>query len=117
VIIRPLRDPSIHLDSPEARIAFAQKAGAVLQGAYNDGNHVNLRYDSEGNVVSEGEGTFVVEYFRCGGWEWEPDDEDDAAHLVCTDGFIHNILPGGKAVCTAAAPDPQSGFIVYAEGA
>lgn len=72
VVIRPLRDPSVHLDSPESRAAFAQKAGAVLGGVYQDGNHVNLRYDPEGKVVSEGDGTFVVEYFRCGGWEWEP---------------------------------------------
>ena len=72
VIIRPLRDPSVCIDSPETRAAFAAKLGAVLTAAYRDGDHVNLRYDSSGNITSEGDGATVVEYFRCGGWEWEP---------------------------------------------
>lgn len=72
VIIRPLRDPSISIDTPESRAAFAGKAGAVLTGAYSGGLHVKLRYDSQGAVTLEGDGPTVVEYFRCGGWEWEP---------------------------------------------
>jgi len=113
VVIRPLRDPSVCIDSFETRAAFAAKSGAVLAGVYRDGDHVNLRYDSSGNITSEGDGATVVEYFRCGGWEWEPDDEDEAAHLICTDGLMHTIPPGGKAVCTAAAPEAEAGFTVY----
>lgn len=113
VVIRPLRDPSIHIDSPESRVAFAEKAGTVLTGAYMDGNHINLRYDASGNVTSEGDGATVVEYFRCGGWEWEPDDEDEASHLMCTDGVIHTICPGGKSICTATAPNADAGFVMH----
>jgi Diacylglycerol kinase catalytic domain len=72
VVIRPMRDPTVHLDSPEARANFAEKSGASLVAAYNDGDHINLRYDVDGKVTFEGDGATLVEYFRCGGWEWEP---------------------------------------------
>lgn len=72
VVLRPLRDPSIPIDTPESRTAFAMKAGGVLTAAYSGGLHVKLRYDSEGDITLEGDGHTVVEYFRCGGWEWEP---------------------------------------------
>ena len=72
VIVRPMRDPSYDMDSEEARAKFAEKAGAVLGAAYQDGAHVNLRYDEDGKIVADGTGTTVVEYIRCGGWEWEP---------------------------------------------
>jgi len=113
VVIRPLRDPATHLDSPEARATFAEKLGAVLTAAYKDGDHINLRYDADGKVTLEGDGPTVVEYFRCGGWEWEPDNEDEDAHLLCSDGFIDTIPLGGRSICTAAAPDAQAGFVVY----
>lgn len=75
VVIRPYRDVSLSgLEAEEERKRFAEKLGAVLGAAYQSGNHVNLRYDSTGKVVSEGEGELVVEYFRCGGWEWIPVD-------------------------------------------
>ena len=60
------------MDSEEARAKFAEKAGAVLGAAYQDGAHVNLRYDEDGKIVADGTGPTVVEYIRCGGWEWEP---------------------------------------------
>ena len=73
VVIRPYRDTSLSgLEAEEERKQFAEKSGAVLTAVYQSGNHVNLRYDSTGKVVSEGEGELVVEYFRCGGWEWIP---------------------------------------------
>jgi Diacylglycerol kinase catalytic domain len=57
VIIRPLRDPSIPEDTPQARDAFVPTLYNVLGAAYQDGAHVNLP---------------IVEYIRCGGWEWIP---------------------------------------------
>ena len=73
VVIRPYRDASLSgLEAEEERKRFAEKSGEVLRAVYQSGNHINLRYDSTGKVVSEGEGELVVEYFRCGGWEWIP---------------------------------------------
>lgn len=73
VIVRPYRDTSLSgLEAEEERKQFAEKSGEVLKAVYQSGNHINLRYNSTGKVVSEGEGELVVEYFRCGGWEWIP---------------------------------------------
>jgi len=73
VIVRPYRDTSLGgLEAEEERKQFAEKSGEMLKAVYQSGNHINLRYDSTGKVVSEGEGELVVEYFRCGGWEWIP---------------------------------------------
>lgn len=72
VIVRPLRDPSLNWDSEEARLVFVQKATAVLQGAYKDGTHVDMRYGKNGEVELDGVGPTIVEYVRCGGWEWTP---------------------------------------------
>jgi len=114
VMLRPERDPSVSMDSEETRSAFAEKAKAVLGGAYENGAHIQLRYAEDGCILTEGDGPVVVEYFRCGGWEWEPDDIDDRAHLVCADGEIHEIEKGGKATCSAAAPmDEKSGFAIF----
>lgn len=114
VVVRPYRDASLSgLETEEERKVFAEKSGEVLRAAYQSGNHINLRYDSSGKIVSEGEGELVVEYFRCGGWEWIPDAEDEKAHLLCNDGFIGTIPKGGRAKTMAAAPSGESGFIVY----
>ncbi|KAE9406973.1 hypothetical protein BT96DRAFT_171137 [Gymnopus androsaceus JB14] len=113
VVIRPFEDPTVEMDTPEAREAFVPKVLAVLQEAYNNGNHINLRYNREGGVSMEGDGPFVVEYIRCGGWEWNPDDIDDDAHLVCLDGAISTIEKGGRAVCVAATPQTNAGFMVH----
>ncbi|KAH9905541.1 ATP-NAD kinase-like domain-containing protein, partial [Fomitopsis serialis] len=114
VVLRPERDPSVQMDSEETREAFSEKVKGVMGGAYQDGAHVGLTYTDDGCVLESGEGWPVVEYFRCAGWEWEPDDIDDRAHLVCADGDIHEIVKGGKATCTAATPsDDKSGFGVY----
>ncbi|TFY53950.1 hypothetical protein EVJ58_g9155, partial [Rhodofomes roseus] len=115
VVLRPERDPSVQMDSDEYREAFSEKLKGVLGGAYQDGAHVGLTYADDGCVRDNGEGWPVVEYFRCGGWMWEPDDIDDRAHLVCADGDIHEIEKGGKATCSAATPsDDKSGFAVFA---
>lgn len=72
VIVRPHRDPTFVADTIETRKAFAEKATAVLQAAYQDGNHINLKYTDDGKITAEGTGPTVVEYIRCGGWEWIP---------------------------------------------
>jgi len=114
VVVRPYRDTSLSgLEAEEERKQFAEKSGEVLKAVYQSGNHINLRYGSTGKIVSEGEGELVVEYFRCGGWEWTPDDEDEKAHLLCNDGLISVIPKGGRAKTMAAAPSGDSGFIVY----
>lgn len=114
VVVRPYRDASLSgLEAEEERKVFAEKCGDILRAAYQSGNHINLRYNSVGKIVSEGEGELVVEYFRCGGWEWIPDTEDERAHLLCTDGLISTIPKGGRAKTMAAAPSEESGFNVY----
>lgn len=75
VMVRPLRDPSISWDQPDARKSFAEKLWTILGSAYQSGSHIDLRYTKEGRVVSNGEGPVVVEYVRCGGWEWLPVSE------------------------------------------
>ncbi|EJU05582.1 hypothetical protein DACRYDRAFT_113659 [Dacryopinax primogenitus] len=98
LLIRPKRDPGFGKDLTGARAAFGGKVFRVMYGAYGDGAHVGYRYDGEGEVGEGGEGRTVVEYFRCGGWEWEPEGVDENAHLVCADGTIVKIPEGGKAV-------------------
>lgn len=102
VVLRPRRDPSIVDDSEESRQAFAQKCMTVLGGAYRDGAHIDMRYGPAGEILDgPGEGLPVVEYYRCNGWEWIPEEGDEAARFVCADGEILTIEPGGKATCLA----------------
>lgn len=75
VILRPLRDPSIHGETEDSREQFSKKGVAVLTGAYQDGAHPKMVFGPDGEVVpgaKDGEEKSVVEYFRCGGWEWIP---------------------------------------------
>jgi hypothetical protein len=72
IVVRPLRDPTCDWDTPETREAFVPKLWAVLTAAYKNGTHVNLRYSATGEITAEGDGPVVVEYIRCGGWEWNP---------------------------------------------
>ncbi|KAJ7470493.1 hypothetical protein FB451DRAFT_1176499 [Mycena latifolia] len=113
VIVRPFRSPTVSVDTPETRAAFASTLWTVLGAAYRSGSHIDLRYDSNGEITSEGDGPSVVEYIRCGGWEWIPDDEDENAHFVCTDGAISTIEKEGRAVCSAAVPQGNAGFLVH----
>ena len=57
--------------------------GKISTGMYSGGTHVDLTYE---------EGDVVVEYFRCGGYEFKPEprqgNEGDKGRLVCTDGYI-----------------------------
>lgn len=113
VMVRPHRDPTFVMDTIEARNAFAEKSNAVLTAAYQDGNHINLRYTDDGKITSEGTGPTVIEYIRCRGWEWIPDDVDEKAHLLCSDGAIFSIVKGGRAACRAASPADGAGFLIY----
>jgi hypothetical protein len=72
VIVRPDRDPSFTMDDEENRERYVTKLWAIMAGAYKDGSHINLRYSPTGDITSEGDGPAVVEYVRCGGWEWVP---------------------------------------------
>lgn len=113
VVVRPLRDETMTGDSEANRNTFAYKAGAVLQGAYSQGSHVDMRYNAQGDTSLEGDGNPVVEYIRCGGWEWIPDASDEYAHLICCDGAIHKIESGGKAVCRVAQLSENVEIRVY----
>ncbi|KAJ7109109.1 ATP-NAD kinase-like domain-containing protein [Mycena epipterygia] len=113
VVVRPFRSPTMTVDTPETRAAFVPTLWKVLGAAYHNGSHIDLRYDNNGEVTSEGDGPSVVEYIRCGGWEWIPDNEDENAHFLCTDGEISTIEKDGRAVCSAAAPHEKAGFLIH----
>jgi hypothetical protein len=77
IVVRPGRDASVSVTTTpqDARAAFAAKIGEVLGGAYAAGTHVDYVYDGKGGVVRAEKGDereTVVEYYRCGGWEWTP---------------------------------------------
>ncbi|KAJ6455862.1 ATP-NAD kinase-like domain-containing protein [Mycena sanguinolenta] len=72
VVVRPFRSPSVTADTPETREAFVPTLWKVLGEAYRQGSHINLRYNEKGEATTEGDGPSVVEYIRCGGWEWLP---------------------------------------------
>lgn len=115
VIIRPQRNPNFKEDTKEEREAFAAKTWEVMGGAYKEGAHIGIRYPT-GAGESEEKGPLVVEYFRCGGWEWHPDEEDEDAHLVCTDGLISKIEKGGWAECRVETePVDKPGFEIYVD--
>ncbi|KAJ7135042.1 hypothetical protein C8R43DRAFT_1072936 [Mycena crocata] len=113
VIVRPFRSPAVSVDTPETREAFVQNLYKILGAAYRNGSHIDLRYDDNGEITSEGDGPSVVEYIRCGGWEWIPVDEDEDAHVLCNDGAISTIEKEGRAVCSAAAPRDGAGFLIH----
>jgi hypothetical protein len=101
--VRPARDPAYAgADTAEARAAFVPKVTEVLYAAYRDGAHVDIVYAPDGSVVGSaeaGEGKPVVEYFRCGGWEWAPEDGDESASVLCADGTIFTLERGESARC------------------
>ncbi|KAK7015067.1 sphingoid long chain base kinase 4, partial [Favolaschia claudopus] len=72
VIVRPFCSPTVSDDTLETREAFVPVLWKVLGDAYHQGAHVDLRYNENGEATTEGDGPLVVEYIRCGGWEWIP---------------------------------------------
>jgi hypothetical protein len=113
--------------------AFAAIVGKVLGEAYNHGSHVDMVYDVEGQVHPAELGkdqTPVVEYYRCGGWEWTPvmrssllntqdlivlqASDDEATHLLCADGTILRAQAGELTRCTISEPSHnRPRFTVY----
>jgi len=70
LVVRPLRDPSLEGKAGEGeRERFKETLWGVLGGAYQDGEHIKARYDSQDGKT---DGLPVVEYFRVRGWEWIP---------------------------------------------
>jgi len=51
-----------------------------------------VRGTQDGNA----DGPLIVEYFRVKGWEWIPEEDDEKAHLLCTDGATFHAPKGGK---------------------
>ena len=68
VMIRPRRDAKIIDEEEASRQAFAERTQEVLMGAYQDGAHIDMQYGAQGGEGSES----ILEYFRCGRWEWIP---------------------------------------------
>lgn len=118
VMIRPRRDKTIADDGEPSRQVFAKRIQDVLMGAYQNGAHIDIMYDQEGGAQREDEAHSVLEYFRCGRWEWVPvstfvpsqwaradgihkEPGDDGAHLVCVDGEVIELAPAGRAECSA----------------
>lgn len=92
VIVRPLRDPSLNVNGEEERKKFVDKIWSVMGGAYQGGKHIGLRYGSGGEIVGEvGEGEYVVEYVRCGGWRWTPVSEPS----TCLGWKLNTVVGGG----------------------
>ncbi|CAE7221725.1 unnamed protein product [Rhizoctonia solani] len=97
VIIDPLRSPQISGDTPEERTKFAQILMGSM-GAARNGTHVHVRYPKDevsGESPSESaDGPLVIQYYRCGGWEWVPDAGSKYASYVCADGTILELGEG-----------------------
>ncbi|THH10856.1 hypothetical protein EW145_g1060 [Phellinidium pouzarii] len=95
VIVRPRRDPTVLSDTDDDHARFAEKTISMLGAAYRKGSHVKLRYTGDGTVNEESKPIHsFVEYVRCGGWEWAPEEFDDDAHLLCADGTMFRVRSG-----------------------
>jgi diacylglycerol kinase family enzyme len=117
VMVRPTRDPHCLGDTAEGRERFASRMMNVWSGAYGGGKHLDIKYLKDGTIgEGDDDDTTVVEYYRCGGWIWTPEEDDSAAQNICADGTILGIEKGGFAKCSVL---PQvdggaGGFRVWA---
>lgn len=66
VLLRPMREAKVE-DDAKGRATAAEATTRALSGAYRDGAHIDMRFSEE-----NGENKYIVEYFRCGGWQWIP---------------------------------------------
>ncbi|KAF8623944.1 hypothetical protein AX15_006109 [Amanita polypyramis BW_CC] len=114
VIIRPSRDPTYRADDETGRSTFIAKLWEILNAPNKDGEHIHLRYGEDGKITTEGEGPPVVEYLRCGKWEWHPEETDERAHCVCSDGAIYQIPKGGKLASSITSTRNRTKFVLYA---
>ncbi|QRV86236.1 diacylglycerol kinase catalytic domain-containing protein [Ceratobasidium sp. AG-Ba] len=100
VVIRPLRSPQITEDSSQSRQNFAQVLMGSM-GAARSATHLNVRYyhqkDSQETPSASGDGPSLVEYYRCAGWEWVPENGSKDAAYMCVDGAILELEDGGRA--------------------
>ncbi|CAO1625695.1 unnamed protein product [Sympodiomycopsis kandeliae] len=107
VLIRPSLDPLISKtlsadkttswegqDTSEARKLFAEKrAVPITQAMYQEGKHVYLRYPgqdeaSDKDLSPENKGAPVIEYYRVGGYAWQPSGTSTRGGLTCLDGDV-----------------------------
>ncbi|KLO12030.1 hypothetical protein SCHPADRAFT_854547, partial [Schizopora paradoxa] len=106
IMLRPMREEGIE-DNDKGRETAAESTIQALSGAYRAGAHVGMRFSKEYNVDK-----FIAEYFRCGGWQWNPDKADEYAHLLCCDGTIFHIPSEGAAICKVLGRNDRK-FLVY----
>jgi len=106
IMLRPTRNENVQ-DDEKGRASAVESMTRVLSGAYRDGAHMSMRFSEENY-----ENKHIVEYFRCGGWQWIPDKSDDYAHLLCCDGTIFQIPLEGEATCRVLPRDAIK-FLVY----
>ncbi|KIM26045.1 hypothetical protein M408DRAFT_73413 [Serendipita vermifera MAFF 305830] len=109
LMIRPQGRPSQYIGADEdSRKSFAMTTMKVLQAAYNDGSHV-------AKPQGDHQGQGVIEYLRVRGWQWLPVRSAAAAHLICVDGEILRIPPGGRAVVELLSKEDRPELSVYCE--
>ncbi|KAF8497125.1 ATP-NAD kinase-like domain-containing protein [Russula emetica] len=100
LVVRPSLDRSLEGKSDEEkRERFKERVWSVLHAAYQDGAHIKAQYDSPDGKTK---GMPVVEYFRVGGWQWIPEEDDEKAHLLCVDGKIFHTPKGGNVLAWTA---------------
>ncbi|CAE6515408.1 unnamed protein product [Rhizoctonia solani] len=110
VVINPLRSPQVSGDTQEERAKFAQILMGSM-GAARSAKHTHVRYSKDkasGESPSESaDGPLVIQYYRCGGWEWIPDaGSDDASYPTRTSSPL--IRPRAGSIPTATpAPKQQ----------
>lgn len=124
VVVRPMRDPRVKADinsGGDGTSVWPPRMMEVFQAAYDSGKHVNLVYDGSGasQPAKAGQQDVVVETFRCGGFRWTPTATTAAAaagtdksQLVCGDGSIYTVPPGGTAEAAVMA-QTEHGFWVW----
>ncbi|CAK9781698.1 hypothetical protein CC85DRAFT_281565 [Cutaneotrichosporon oleaginosum] len=120
VVLRPMRDPHVAAAGDQG-VAWAPRAKEVLGAAYDDGRHIALLYGAEGTVdisarqpQKDPGGEPVVEVFRCAGFEWTPTEEGHAkSHIVCADGSLYTVPPGGMARAKVMESHAGEGFWVW----
>ncbi|KAN0105232.1 ATP-NAD kinase-like domain containing protein [Russula decolorans] len=100
LVVRPSLDISLEGKCDEkTRERFKERVWTVLNAAYQDGAHIKAQYDSPDGKTK---GPPVVEYFRVGGWQWVPEEDDEKAHLLCVDGKIFHTPKGGNVLARTA---------------
>ncbi|KDN41316.1 hypothetical protein K437DRAFT_269715 [Tilletiaria anomala UBC 951] len=115
VIIRPARDPAVQAaikslkslssgpidwSSPSEAFDIKQRFAAmrlspIMAAMYDEGKHIQLTYplpdDAAAELATDGQGEYVVEYYRTGGYIWLAGNEgegEERARVACIDGAI-----------------------------